>query len=98
MTETIKIHPTAVGDRKATKKLGVSLGELRYDLLLDVLEGLHTELLRQRDGDTGRGKILLAETLNDTAEGIAAAMTSLEKTVSICQHFIDEEKKIAQQI
>lgn len=93
MTKIIKLHPTMVGDHKATKRLGVSVGELRYDLLLDVLHGLHTELLRQRDADTGHGRVRLAETLNDTADHIAEAITSLKKTVAICQHFIDEEKK-----
>lgn len=96
MADIIKIHPTTIGDRKATKKLGESLGELRYDLLLDVLEGLHIELSRQRDSDAGRGRTRLAETLGDTADGIAVAVSSLKKTVSICQHFIDEEKKAAQ--
>lgn len=93
MNKINRVHPTTIGDRKATKRLGVSLGELRYDLLVDVLQGLHTELLRQRDGDTGHGRTRLAETLNDTADSIAAAVTSLKKTVAICQHFIDEEKK-----
>lgn len=93
MNKINKLHPTTVGDRKATKRLGVSIGELRYDLLLDVLEGLRAELVRQRDVDTGHGRTRLAETLNDTAENVAAAMASLKKTVAICQHFIDEEKK-----
>ncbi len=93
MTRISKVHPTTIGDRKATKRLGVSLGELRYDLLLDVLQGLHAELLRQRDVDTGHGRTRLADTLNDTADNIAAATVSLKKAVSICQHFIDEEKK-----
>ncbi len=93
MTKITKVHPTTIGERKATKMLGVSLGELRYDLLLDVLQGLQIELLRQRDRDTGHGRTRLAETLNDTADNIEAAITSLKKTVAICQHFIDEEKK-----
>ncbi|MHB1118085.1 MAG: hypothetical protein ACYCZ7_00950 [Minisyncoccota bacterium] len=88
-----KIHPTTVCGIEPTKELGASLGELRYDLLLEVLQGLHIELLRQRDGDSGRGRIRLAATLNDTADNLARTMSSLEKTVLICRPYIEEEKR-----
>lgn len=90
-----KIHPTTIGDFNATKELGISLGKLRYDILLDVLLGLHTELLRQRDGDAGRGRTKLSKTLDDTAGDLSVTMSSLEKAVSICRPYIEEEKKLS---
>lgn len=90
-----KIHPTTIGDLEATNEVGISLGKLRYDILLEVLQGLHFELLRQRDGDVGRGRIKLAKTLDDTAGSLSVVMFSLEKAVGICRPYIEEEKKLS---
>ena len=91
-----KIHPTTIGGLDATKKLGEMLGELRYDLLVEVLQGLHNELIRQRDSDGGKGRARLASILDEAAGQLEGTMDSLDKAVSICQHYIDEEKKSAE--
>lgn len=93
MFELDKIHPTKVFGLDADLELGIALGKLRYDLLLTVLEGLAEELKDQSIKDRTRGRVRLADSLNETHTKVLETISALKKAVSVCKPYTDEEKR-----
>jgi hypothetical protein len=75
--EDIERYPLTLAD------LAREIGDLRYDALAAFLRELAAKLDIDSAADAGRGRSKLAATLREAAEGVTAAVTSIERAGSI---------------
>lgn len=93
-----KIHPTHIRGIRADRDLGKMLGELRYDVLAEVLGGLKEEILSEKRGDERRGRLRLAAALGILEARLSGTIIALDGVVSLCRKHIDEEKRLRPEV
>ncbi len=87
-----RIHPTSVpGFSTDNFALGVLIGRMRYDKILDVLEGLKSEIDSQAKKDHGRKRYQLSGHLTLLKGEIMKVIASLEKIFKLCKPYLQPE-------
>ncbi len=89
-----RIHPTSVpGFSTDNFALGVLIGRMRYDKILDVLEGLKSEIDSQAKKDHERKRNQLSGHLTLLSGEIMKVIISLEKIFKLCKPYLLSEMK-----
>lgn len=89
-----RIHPVSVpGFSTDNFALGVLIGRMRYDKILDVLEGLKFEIESQAKKDHERKRYQLSGHLTLLTGEIMKVIVSLEKIFKLCKPYLLHETK-----
>ena len=94
MKQLDKIHPTLVNLLLPDENLGKEIIALRYDLIIPIIDGMIKESERQETGDRGRGRIKLANELNELTQNLKDTRVTVENLVKICKPYIEREKSL----
>lgn len=85
-------HPITVPRWHGTNRaLGVAIGRMRYDQVVEVLEGLKIEFETQSEADFGRKRYRLWSHLLLISAPVNALIGAMQKICRICQPHLDRE-------
>ena len=92
-TETsTKIHPVSVpGFSNDNFALGVLIGKMRYDKIIDVLEGFRSEINSQAKKDHERKRYQLSDHLMALPGEITKVIIAMEKIFALCKPYLKRE-------
>lgn len=91
-TDTNTCHPTRVpGCNYSNHELGHRIGEMRYDAILEVLEGLENEMQRQQKSDYKRGRKQLARFLSEAVGNTKRLRNSFDKIFRLSRPYMQHE-------
>lgn len=79
------------GFERSNVHLGMSIGEMRFDAMLQVLMGIFTELNRQATKDCENGRAKLAAALFDAEHGLEATVRAILAAHKIAVPFMSHE-------
>jgi hypothetical protein len=89
----MKLHPTNVTAVRG-EMLGVQIMRMRYDKVLEVLDGMRKEAQDQAFGDWMNSRDKLSTQLTELEGMFETAIWHIEKNIlPICQPYIDAEIK-----
>ncbi len=89
-----RVHPVSVpGFSTDNYALGVLIGRMRYDKVLEVLEGLKSEIDAQAKKDHARKRYQLSGSLTLLTGEINKVIVSLEKIFKLCKPYLLHEMK-----
>lgn len=90
MLDTDQKHPSSFRGRSA-QEVAKELGDLRYDALADILEGLCLKLSEDSAKDFNRGRKKLAAALYQSAHHLDLATREISTAWKICEPFMKSD-------
>jgi hypothetical protein len=92
-----KIHPISVSGFTGTNhELGQAIGRMRYDQVVEVLEGLKVEVSRQGVSDHKLRRYCLSGHLMMLDSDIKKVIEKFQKIFMVCRPFMTNELKKSQ--
>ncbi len=88
----MKKHPTTIEGFDGTiEALAQRVGRMRYDKVAEFLDYFGKELKRQANGDRQRGRVKLADILDEMTETVKGLRFKMERIFALCKPFMKDE-------
>jgi hypothetical protein len=90
----VKVHPVSVpGFTGTNEELGAAIAKMRYDQVIEVLDGFRAETLRQSEADIKLKRFQLHGHLLLSLGEIDKVVMRFKKIFSFCQPYLLQEMK-----